>query len=62
MMGTGVPACFDFSGKEVWKIDLQERYGRFEIQHGFSSSPVLDGNHLYLQLIHSGGSENRLPG
>lgn len=57
MMGTGVIACYDFAGKEVWKFDLQQRYGRFEIQHGFSSSPVLDGDRLYLQLIHSGGAK-----
>lgn len=57
MMGTGVLACYDFSGKQIWKIDLQDRYGRFKIMHGFASSPVLDGDHLYLQLIHSGGAK-----
>ena len=57
MMGTGVLACYDFAGKEIWKFDLQKRYGQFVIQHGFSSSPVLDGDRLYLQLIHSGGAK-----
>ncbi|HEV3416914.1 MAG TPA: PQQ-binding-like beta-propeller repeat protein [Pirellulales bacterium] len=56
MMGTGILACYDFAGKEIWKFDLQERYGRFDIQFGMASTPVLDGDHLYLQLIHSGGS------
>lgn len=57
MMGTGVLACYDFAGSEIWKFDLQKRYGEFVIQHGFSSSPVLDGDRLYLQLIHSGGAK-----
>jgi outer membrane protein assembly factor BamB len=55
MMGTGALACYDFDGNLIWKTDLQQRYGEFVIQHGFASSPVLDGDRLYLQLIHSGG-------
>lgn len=54
MMGTGALACFDFDGNEVWKCDLQERYGKFNIQFGMSSTPVLDGDRLYLQLLHTG--------
>ena len=51
-MGNGLMACHDFAGEEVWAADLQERYGKFEIQFGLSSTPVLDGDRLYLQLIH----------
>lgn len=54
--GSGELACFDFDGKEVWKINLQDRYGRFNIQFGIHSTPLLHGNRLYLQLIHSGGA------
>jgi len=53
MMGTGALACFDFAGNPVWKIDLQERYGKFDIQFGMTSSPLIDGDKLYLQLLHS---------
>lgn len=49
----GVLACYDFSGKEVWKEDLQKRYGKFDIAFGLTSTPVLDGDRLYLQLLHS---------
>ena len=35
MFGTGVLACFDFAGKQIWKIDLQERYGQFRHSMGF---------------------------
>jgi len=50
--GTGVLACYDFDGHEVWTADLQQRYGKFEIQFGMTSTPILYGDHLYMQLIH----------
>lgn len=50
--GTGVLACYDFDGREVWKFDVQDRYGKFDIQFGMTSTPVLDGDFLYLQLMH----------
>lgn len=54
--GSGELACFDFDGKEVWKYNTQDRYGRFKIQFGLHSTPLLYGDRLYLQLIHSGGA------
>ncbi|MBS0260814.1 MAG: PQQ-like beta-propeller repeat protein, partial [Planctomycetes bacterium] len=54
-MGTGILGCYDFAGKEIWKFDLQDRYGRFNIQFGMTSTPVLDGDRLFLQLIHGDG-------
>ncbi len=50
--GTGVLACYDFDGHEQWKFDVEDRFGQFDIQFGMTSTPVLDGNALYLQLIH----------
>jgi outer membrane protein assembly factor BamB len=55
-MGTGDLACFDFSGREVWKLNLQTRYGKFNIQFGMTSTPVIDGDVLYFQLIHGDGN------
>jgi outer membrane protein assembly factor BamB len=52
--GTGDFACHDFEGKEVWKFNAQERYGKFNIQHGMHTTPLLDGDRLYFQLLHSG--------
>jgi outer membrane protein assembly factor BamB len=54
-VGSGDVACFDFAGTEVWKFNLQERYGKFQIQHGMHSTPLLYGDRLYLSLLHSGG-------
>jgi outer membrane protein assembly factor BamB len=55
-VSSGDLAAFDFDGKEAWRVDLQKRYGRFNIQFGMHSTPVLYGDRLYLQLIHSGGA------
>jgi outer membrane protein assembly factor BamB len=53
MLGTGVLACYDFGGNEIWKFNLQERYKPFSMYHGMSTSPLLEGDRLYLQLLHS---------
>jgi outer membrane protein assembly factor BamB len=53
--GTGDLACFDFTGKEVWHFNVQDRYGRFRIQHGMHVTPLLHGDRLYLSLLHSNG-------
>lgn len=52
-VGTGDLGCYDFEGKEVWKFNVQDRYGKFRIQHGMHNTPLLDGDRLYMQLIHS---------
>ena len=50
--GNGALACYDLEGNEVWEKDMQQDYGKFEIQFGMSSTPVLHGDNLYFQLIH----------
>jgi outer membrane protein assembly factor BamB len=51
-MANGATACYDLDGNLKWKTDLQERYGKFEIQFGLSSTPIVDADRIYLQLIH----------
>jgi outer membrane protein assembly factor BamB len=52
--GAGDCAAFDFEGKELWRINAQERYGKFRIQHGMHTTPLLYRDRLYLSLLHSG--------
>lgn len=52
----GVLACFKVDGTEVWKFNAQDRYGKFNIQFGMTSTPVLDNGVLYQQLIHGDGN------
>jgi len=52
----GALACLDYQGKIVWSVNLQERFGQFKIAFGMTSTPILDGDRLYLQLIHGEGN------
>ena len=52
-VGTGKLACFDFEGKRVWQFDVQQRYQEISMYWGMSTSPLLDGERLYLLLLHS---------
>lgn len=54
-VGGGDFAAFDFEGKEVWRFNAQDRYGKFRIAFGMHSTPVLHGDRLYQQLFHDGG-------
>jgi outer membrane protein assembly factor BamB len=52
MTGTGVLKAFDFSGRDVWSRDIQRDYGRFGLQWGYGSSPLLFEDALYVQVLH----------
>jgi outer membrane protein assembly factor BamB len=52
----GALACCTVEGDLVWKADLQQRFGKFSIAFGLTSTPVLDKGRLYLQLIHGEGN------
>ena len=52
MTGTGILKAFDFSGKELWGRDIQKDYGRFGLNWGYGSSPLLHGDALYVQVLH----------
>lgn len=52
MTGTGILKGFDFSGKELWARDIQKDYGRFGLNWGYGSSPLLHGDSLYVQVLH----------
>lgn len=54
--GTGEFAAFDFEGNELWQFNAQDRFGKFKIGHGMHTTPLLYGDRLYLQLIHSNGA------
>jgi outer membrane protein assembly factor BamB len=52
MTGTGVLKAFDFDGKEIWGRDIQKDYGRFGLNWGYGSSPLLHGDSLFVQVLH----------
>lgn len=59
MTGIGVLKAFDFSGNELWMRDIQKDYGRFGLNWGYASSPLLYEDALYVQVLH--GMKTRDP-
>ncbi len=52
MTGTGILTAFDFEGNELWRRDIQESYGRFGLNWGYASSPLLYEGALYVPVLH----------
>ncbi len=52
MTGVGILKAFDFEGNEVWSRNIQTDYGRFGLNWGYASSPLLRDNALYVQVLH----------
>jgi outer membrane protein assembly factor BamB len=52
MTGTGILKAFDFSGTEKWARDIPKDYGRFGLNWGYGSSPLLYHDALYVQVLH----------
>jgi outer membrane protein assembly factor BamB len=52
MTGTGILKGFDFDGNEIWARDIQKDYGRFGLNWGYGSSPLLYGDSLFVQVLH----------
>jgi outer membrane protein assembly factor BamB len=52
MTGVGALKAFDFSGKELWARNIQADYGKFGLNWGYASSPLLRDGALYVQVLH----------
>jgi outer membrane protein assembly factor BamB len=52
MTGVGILKSFDFAGKELWSRDIQADYGRFGLNWGYASSPLLHADALFVQVLH----------
>ncbi|BBM82130.1 outer membrane protein assembly factor BamB family protein [Candidatus Uabimicrobium amorphum] len=52
-ISSGDLACYDFDGKKIWHVNIAKRYENFKMYFVMSSTPLLDGDRLYLQLIHA---------
>jgi outer membrane protein assembly factor BamB len=42
----------DFAGKELWAKDIQKEYGRFGLNWGYASSPLLHAGDLFVEVLH----------
>ena len=52
MTGIGVLKGFDFDGNELWMREIQKDYGKFGLNWGYASSPLLYEDSLYVQVLH----------
>ncbi len=59
LTGTGMLKAFDFDGRELWARDIQKDYGRFGLNWGYASSPLLYHDSVYVQVVH--GMKTRDP-
>ena len=50
--GAGSLKAFDFKGNELWARDLQQDYGKWGLNHGYGSSPLLLDGALYIPVLH----------
>lgn len=58
MTGTGFLKAFDFTGKELWVRDIQKDYGKFGLNWGYASSPLLHEDSLYVQVLHGNNTDD----
>ena len=52
MTGTGILKAFDFQGNDKWTREIQKDYGKFGLNWGYASSPLLLDGALYVQVLH----------
>ena len=53
---TGTLACLDLAGKEKWKINLQEKYGKDTLWWDLGTSPVLANGKAIVAVMQEGDS------
>jgi outer membrane protein assembly factor BamB len=53
---SGTLACLDFAGKVLWKINLQEKYGKDTLWWDLATSPVIAGDRVIIAVMQDGDS------
>jgi hypothetical protein len=56
--GTGAVAAFDLNGNPIWQRNLQEDYGRFGLNWGYASSPMLYNGKLIIEVLHGNNTDD----
>ena len=52
MTGVGALKVFDCDGNEIWSRNISDDYYPFGLNWGYASSPLLQGDALYVQVLH----------
>lgn len=53
---SGTVAAFDFKGGQVWKLNLQEKYGKDTLWWDLGTSPVFAGDNIVIAVMQAGES------
>ncbi|MGB0768019.1 MAG: PQQ-binding-like beta-propeller repeat protein [Phycisphaeraceae bacterium] len=53
---SGAVAAFDFDGKQLWTLNLQDKYGKDTLWWDLGTSPVLAGDNVVIAVMHEGES------
>lgn len=52
MTGLGILKGFTLDGELLWKRNIQQDYGKFGLNFGYASSPLLHQGDLFIQVLH----------
>lgn len=53
---SGTVAALDYDGKLIWKLNLQEEYGKDTLWWDLGTSPVFAGENIVIAVMHDGES------
>jgi len=53
---SGTVAALDFEGKQLWKMNLQDEYGKDTLWWDLGTSPVMAGDNIVIAVMHDGES------
>lgn len=53
---SGTVACFDLDGRELWRLNLRERYGDIVMWWDLGASPVIAGDRAIISVLNAGQS------
>lgn len=59
MTGVGDLAAFDFTGRELWRRNINKDFGPVTLKYGYASAPLLLNNRLIIEILHN--STNNVP-
>ena len=52
LTGRGDLSAYDLAGEKTWGWNVQERFGDFNCQFGYGSSPLLAKGKIFIQVLH----------
>jgi outer membrane protein assembly factor BamB len=61
MYGSGDLVGFDFEGNKLWALNIEKDYGNLSVKFGYSNSPLLYNNKLFIPVIRQTSEQDDNP-